>query len=77
MLKIRRSRDRLIFNMGIPIPGKDGLYIETGPWFSRNIPVSSPEGLTQDCVISRAIIKEILRNRAPSHGRKTNSSNNR
>ena len=24
--------DRLIFNMGIPIPGKDGLYIETGPW---------------------------------------------
>ena len=32
MLKIRRSRDRLIFNMGIPIPGKDGLYIETWPW---------------------------------------------
>ena len=31
MLKIRRSHDRLIFNMGIPIPGKDGLYIETGP----------------------------------------------
>ena len=30
MLKIRRSRDRLIFNMGISIPGKDGLYIETG-----------------------------------------------
>ena len=32
MLKIRRSCDRLIFNMGIPIPGKDGLYIEMGPW---------------------------------------------
>ena len=31
MLKIIWSRDRLIFNMGIPIPGKDGLYIETGP----------------------------------------------
>ena len=31
MLKIRRSRDRLIFDMGIPIPGKDGLYIEKGP----------------------------------------------
>ena len=31
MLKIRRSHDRLIFNMGIPIPGKNGLYIETGP----------------------------------------------
>ena len=26
MLAISRSRD-----MGIPIPGKDGLYIETGP----------------------------------------------
>ena len=35
MLKIRRSHDRLIFNMGIPIPGKDGLYIEIGPWFSH------------------------------------------
>ena len=31
MLKIRRSRYRRIFNIGIPIPGKDGLYIETGP----------------------------------------------
>ena len=25
------SRDRLIFNIGIPIPGNDGLYIEMGP----------------------------------------------
>ena len=33
MLKMRRSRDRLIFNMGIPIPGKDRLYIETGSRF--------------------------------------------
>ena len=32
MLKIRRSRDHLIFNIGIPIPKKDGLYIESGPW---------------------------------------------
>ena len=34
----RGSRDRFIFNMGIPIPGKVGLYIETGPrWlFSAN-----------------------------------------
>ena len=35
MLKIRRSRDRFIFNMEIPIPGKDGLYIEMEPWFRR------------------------------------------
>ena len=31
MLKIRRSRDCLIFKMGIPIHGKDSLYIEPGP----------------------------------------------
>ena len=31
MLKIRRYLDRLIYNMGIPIPRKDGLYIEIGP----------------------------------------------
>ena len=30
VFKIRRSRDRLIFNMGILISGKDGPYIETG-----------------------------------------------
>ena len=30
MLKIRRSHDRLMFNMGIPIPKKDGLNITTG-----------------------------------------------
>ena len=32
MLKIRRSRDRLIFNMGIPILVRRHLYIETAPW---------------------------------------------
>ena len=32
VLKIRCSCDRLIFNMGIPIPAIDGLYIEMGPW---------------------------------------------
>ena len=30
MLKMRWSCDRLTFNMGISIPGKDSLYIETG-----------------------------------------------
>ena len=33
MFKIRRSHDRLIFKMGIPIPRKDGFYIEAGPDF--------------------------------------------
>ena len=31
MLKLRRSRDRLIFNTEIPIPVRRYLYIETGP----------------------------------------------
>ena len=31
MLKIRRSQDRLIFNMGIPIPGNNGIYIIARP----------------------------------------------
>ena len=31
MLKIRQSHDHLILNMGIPILGKDSLYIEMGP----------------------------------------------
>ena len=31
MLKIRRSRYHFIFNMGIPIPIRRHLYIETGP----------------------------------------------
>ena len=30
MLKIRRSRDRLIFNMGIPIPGKTVFILKRG-----------------------------------------------
>ena len=33
MLKIRRPTGRLIFNMGIPIPGKTVFYIETGPCY--------------------------------------------
>ena len=38
VLKIRRSGDRLIFTMGIPIPKKDGLHIEMGPWLSVQQP---------------------------------------
>ena len=32
IIKIRWSCDSLIFNMGIPIPWKDCLHIEPGPW---------------------------------------------
>ena len=34
MLKIRRPLGRLIFNMGIAIPGKTVFLIETAPWES-------------------------------------------
>ena len=37
MLKTRRSHDRPMFNMGIPIPRKDSLYIEMGPCFLRDV----------------------------------------
>ena len=37
MLKIRRPLGRLIFNMGIAIPGKTVFLIETAPW--------TPQGL--------------------------------
>ena len=35
MLKIRRPLGRLIFNMGIAIPGKTVFLIETAPWTAR------------------------------------------
>ena len=41
MLKIRRPNGRLIFNMGIPIPGKTVFYIEMGPRFSKGHFLSS------------------------------------
>ena len=35
MLKIRRPLGRLIFNMGIAIPGKTVFLIETAPWLQQ------------------------------------------
>ena len=37
MLKIRRPLGRLIFNMGIAIPGKTVFLIETAPWVFLNV----------------------------------------
>ena len=41
MLKIRRSRDRLIFIMGIPILVRRHLYIDTAPQESINYPIKA------------------------------------
>ena len=46
MLKIRRPTGRLIFNMGIPIPGKTVFYIETGPWCTGGR-LNKKDGLTR------------------------------
>ena len=40
MLKIRRSRDRLIFNMGSPYLGKTVFILRRGPGYLHNRPVS-------------------------------------
>ena len=37
MLKTRQSHDHLIFNLGIPIPGKDGLYWY---WYGAQVSVA-------------------------------------
>ena len=48
MLKIRRPLGRLIFNMGIAIPGKTVFLIETAPsilsaWFAVNLATHGAE----------------------------------
>ena len=43
MLKIRRPLGRLIFNMGIAIPGKTVFLIETAPWESVRLSHSASE----------------------------------
>ena len=53
MLKIRRSCNRLVFNMGILIPGIDSLYIETRPccWCqSPHLECFLPGGLGGLCI---------------------------
>ena len=52
MLKIRRSSDRLIFNMGITMPGKDSLYIDTWPK-SRGVYNFPPNCLPRVLSLSR------------------------
>ena len=46
MLKIRRPLGRLIFNMGIAIPGKTVFLIETAPWWLQT-PMAHREQVTK------------------------------
>ena len=47
MLKIRRPLGRLIFNMGIAIPGKTVFLIETAPW-PQSFVIDDQAGLFED-----------------------------
>ena len=53
MLKIRRPLGRLIFNMGIAIPGKTVFLIETAPWlwhpYTAVLKAPGYDILTQQC----------------------------
>ena len=51
MLKIRRPLGRLIFNMGIAIPGKTVFLIETAPW-PRRIYTFHGLNVRQRCIIN-------------------------
>ena len=60
MLKIRRPLGRLIFNMGIAIPGKTVFLIETAPW----LPVKSSKLFTfilHGCVTGNGAIERSSR----------------
>ena len=69
MLKIRRSHDRLIFNIGIPIPRKDGPYIATGPRpLSDQVNISTHNQLvTHGCVINTAATAVRSGAKSPDH----------
>ena len=58
MLKIWQSFDRLIFNMEIPIPEKDGLYIETGPWYTACIEFSMLDRTQTVCADMDGLVQE-------------------
>ena len=53
MLKIRRPLGRLIFNMGIAIPGKTVFLIETAPWIFSHFCISINQSIICVCVCVR------------------------
>ena len=61
MLKIRRPTGRLIFNMGIPIPGKTVFYIETGP---SALAMESPQSWTELSKFSAISANWVFKNNA-------------
>ena len=58
MLKIRRPLGRLIFNMGIAIPGKTVFLIETAPRWSKNVKVNEKDG--SDLHLSKPYMEQFI-----------------
>ena len=52
MLKIRRPLGRLIFNMGIAIPGKTVFLIETAPWVPQHVNFQDHQANLDSCCIA-------------------------
>ena len=59
MLKIRRPLGRLIFNMGIAIPGKTVFLIETASWVRWTLP-EQHNGIYQSCCLMQSIFHLII-----------------
>ena len=61
MLKTRRSGDRLIFIMGILIPGKDGLFTETGWGWGCRVTINIDGNYQSTCLFfTMYIYKNII-----------------
>ena len=60
MLKIRRPLGRLIFNMGIAIPGKTVFLIETAPWVSFQYRLSRLIARSREVPKPRDLYLELL-----------------
>ena len=61
MLKIRRSLGRLIFNMGIAIPGKTVFLIETAPWSLSSVLLWQYSWIARMGLLTLLIAKEPLK----------------
>ena len=71
MLKIRRPLGRLIFNMGIAIPGKTVFLIETAPWVQYEAK-ELITGIEHDAFSSMDYLTKEVK---PSLAKKLNNSN--
>ena len=58
MMKMRRSYDRLIFIMGIPVPGKRPLYIDTAFNYLTHLPLDKMAAILADDIFKCIFLNE-------------------